>query len=70
MRHQNGSWVWILSQGKVIEWDADQRPLKVSGTHTDITQIKQQEALLDFKSQRDQILLKLPANVIICPKNH
>ncbi|WP_127119187.1 EAL domain-containing protein [Thiomicrospira sp. S5] len=63
MRHQNGSWVWILSQGKVIEWGADQRPLKVSGTHTDITQIKQQEALLDFKSQRDQILLKLPANV-------
>lgn len=69
MRHQNGSWVWILSQGKVIEWDNDQKPLTVSGTHTDITQIKQQEALLDFKSQRDQILLKLPANVDNLSKN-
>ncbi len=69
MRHRDGHWLWILSQGKVIKWDNRQTPLIVSGTHTDITQIKQQEALLDFKSQRDQVLLKLPAHVDNLSKN-
>lgn len=41
MKHKNGSWVWILDSGKVIEWSADGQPIKMFGTHTDITKEKE-----------------------------
>ncbi|PKN13369.1 MAG: hypothetical protein CVU69_01445 [Deltaproteobacteria bacterium HGW-Deltaproteobacteria-4] len=37
MRHKNGEWVWILDRGQVVEWMADGNPLRMSGTHQDIT---------------------------------
>ena len=38
-----GEWKWILSRGRVIERDATGRPLRMSGTNTDITEYKQAE---------------------------
>ena len=43
MRHRDGSWIWVLDQGKVVEWTTDGKPLKMFGTHTDITQRKKAE---------------------------
>ena len=43
IRHKNGSWVWVLDRGKVIERDKDGLPLKMYGTHTDITDRKAME---------------------------
>jgi len=40
MRHKNGSWVWVVNRGKVVEWTADGKPLRMSGTYTDITERK------------------------------
>ena len=37
MRHKNGDWVWVLDRGRVVEWSPDRRPLRMFGTHTDIT---------------------------------
>lgn len=37
MRHRNGTWVWILTRGRVVEWTADGKPLRMLGTHRDIT---------------------------------
>lgn len=39
MRHKNGSWVYILNQGRVTERDAKGRPIRFTGTHTDVTAI-------------------------------
>lgn len=33
----DGQWKWILSHGKVLEYDATGKPLRMLGTHTDIT---------------------------------
>ncbi|MFZ4549415.1 MAG: PAS domain-containing protein, partial [Bacteroidales bacterium] len=41
MKHKDGSWVWILDRGKVNKWDADGKPLLMSGTHQLITDRKQ-----------------------------
>lgn len=38
MRTKDGQWRWILSRGRVTERDADGRPLRVTGTHLDITE--------------------------------
>jgi len=44
IRCKDGSWKWVLSRGMVIARDADGRPLRMVGTHTDITELKQAEA--------------------------
>ncbi|BFM40264.1 GAF domain-containing protein [Synechocystis sp. LKSZ1] len=45
-RHKNGSIVWVLCAGKVIEWDEQGHPLRMVGGHIDITQQKQNELKL------------------------
>ena len=37
MRHRDGNWVWIHSRGKVVEWTSDGQPLRMTGTHADIS---------------------------------
>lgn len=44
MRHRNGHWIWVQDRGKVVEWTEDGKPLRMSGTHADITQRKEAEA--------------------------
>ena len=36
MRHRDGSWVWIRDRGRIVEWDAEGRPLRMTGTIEDI----------------------------------
>jgi PAS domain S-box-containing protein len=33
MRHKDEHWVWILDRGKVVGWDKDKKPVRMSG-HT------------------------------------
>lgn len=41
---KDGSWKWVLSRGMVIARDDDGQPLRMVGTHSDITELKQAEA--------------------------
>ncbi|WP_235982400.1 PAS domain-containing protein [Gelidibacter maritimus] len=43
VRCEDGSYKWIRDRGKIVEWDPDQMPKKIIGTHTDITAQKQHE---------------------------
>ena len=43
MRAKDGTYRWILDQGKVVTRDADGKPLRVVGTHEDITARKTAE---------------------------
>ncbi len=54
LRHRLGHWVWVLDRGKVVEWDQAQRPRRMSGTYTDITDRRLAEA--EHKRVTDQIL--------------
>lgn len=45
-RHKDGSTVWVICSGQVIEWDRAGQPLRMIGCHIDITKLKQVEAQL------------------------
>jgi len=51
-RTQAGDWKWILSLGKVVAWDDDGKPLRMLGTHTDITARKKAEEALRESEKR------------------
>ncbi|WP_291210124.1 PAS domain-containing sensor histidine kinase [Hydrogenophaga sp.] len=44
IRCKDGSWKWVLSRGVVIARDDKGQPLRMVGTHTDITELKEAEA--------------------------
>ena len=43
-RTKSGDWKWIMSLGRIVAWDTDGKPLRMLGTHTDITVRKRLEA--------------------------
>lgn len=58
---KTGDWKWILSIGKVVEWDKSGKPVRMLGTHTDISDRKQAEAdLLASEKQLRSILENMP----------
>ncbi|MFZ2306459.1 MAG: EAL domain-containing protein [Rhodoferax sp.] len=46
MRCKDGSWKWILTRGTVVQRDAQGKPLRMIGTHTDISDRKRSEDVL------------------------
>ena len=43
IRHKNGNYTWIMDRGRVVSWDEAGKPLRLVGTHTDITRLKETE---------------------------
>jgi PAS domain S-box-containing protein len=52
--HRDGSTVWVICSGQVIDWDAEDHPLRMIGCHIDITQRKCTEIQL----QKSEIHLR------------
>lgn len=66
MRHKDGRWVWILDRGKVIARDADGSPLRMIGTHTDITEHRVLNVALEEEKERLRITLHSIGDGVIC----
>jgi PAS domain S-box-containing protein len=47
MKHRHGHWVWVWYRGMVMEWTVDGKPLRMFGTHIDITSRKQSEEKIE-----------------------
>ncbi|MBU1658758.1 EAL domain-containing protein [bacterium] len=56
---KNGSYKWILSKGNIVSYDNNSQPLRIIGTHTDITEQKKVENAL----QENERLLRQSATV-------
>lgn len=46
LRHADGSWRWILSQGQLVERATDGAPVRMVGTHIDVTEQREFEERL------------------------
>jgi len=61
-----GDWRWILSMGRLVERDAQGRPLRMLGTHTDITDRKNAEARsVDTLAFAQTVLDSSPVGVLV-----
>lgn len=60
-RRRDGQWIWILSQGKVLERNADGSVRRIVGTDSDITKLKMLEEERDAKAKEaiDQYVAEL-----------
>ena len=56
-RHESGQWVWLHSRGQPTRWDDNGAPLRLTGTHLDITQRKQAEAQIAELAFHDPLTL-------------
>lgn len=46
LRHASGPWVWVLTRGRIVQWDRRGNPLRFAGTHLNITARKEAETAL------------------------
>ena len=57
MRHRDGHWVWVRDRGEVVEWTSDGRPLRMTGTHEDISDRRAEaEAMAEEKERLELVL--------------
>jgi len=71
LRHKAGHWVWVLSQGRVIERDAQGRASRMVGSNTDISALKQADlAVSQLKDFYATVLSKVVTGVWVGDASH
>ncbi len=55
IKHKDGHWVWIHDRGRILNRTSNGQPLMMFGTHTEISERKQNEEALRFKLEELQL---------------
>ncbi|MDX8347239.1 EAL domain-containing protein [Cognatiyoonia sp. IB215446] len=61
-RHMQGHWIWVLCRAKVVENDKNGRPLRIVGTDTDVTILRQRDS--DMQQLTNKLQLAIDASGI------
>jgi len=51
--HKDGSIVWVLCRGRVVEWADDGNPVRMMGVHVDITPLRRREE--DIRRRAEEV---------------
>jgi len=64
------SWMWIRARGKVVDRDQNGAPVRMVGTHSDITAHKQvEEKLLDSMGRLEAISNSVPDTILLSDRD-
>mgnify|MGYP000557228757 CR=1 FL=1 len=55
LKHREGHWVWVMERGNVVEWSDSGKPLRMSGTHQDISRRKAADAQVQYQAKYDAL---------------
>ncbi|GGB56980.1 sensor domain-containing diguanylate cyclase [Shewanella inventionis] len=70
MTHKDGSITWVSDRGRVIEYDINGKPLRIMGTHIDVTKEKRYEEELSKLAHRDPLTQLLNRTALIAAFEH
>jgi PAS domain S-box-containing protein len=59
LRHHLGHYIWVLDRGKVVERNSEGAPVRMAGTHRDITARKEAELALEIRNRLAEIFLTI-----------
>jgi len=62
---RTGKWIWILSIGEIVEYDKNGKPIRMMGTHTNVTDKKKAENDLIKSEQKYRTLFEKNKDGII-----
>ncbi|MEE9420272.1 MAG: PAS domain S-box protein, partial [Desulfatiglandaceae bacterium] len=65
LKANDGTWRHILSRGKCVKRDDEGKPVRIIGTHTDITELKQAEEALRESEERYRTIFEQAADSIV-----
>ena len=65
MKHKDGHWVWVLDRGMVTEWDKTGKPVRMTGTHLNISERKSAEEALRQVNRKLNLLSSLTRHDIL-----
>lgn len=67
VRCKDGSYVWILDRGRIVEWDNAGRPLRMVGTHSDINEKKIADQKLKYRESFERLVNEISSRLINIP---
>ena len=68
MKHKDGSWVWVSARGRMTERTDNGKPLRMMGTHADITARKRiEQAITESEAKYRTLVERIPAIIYISP---
>lgn len=56
--HKNGSIIWVICSGTIMEWDDNNNPIRMVGCHIDITDKKMAEENLRISEDYNKVLFE------------
>ena len=68
IKHKSGQWIWILNKGKISELNADGKPVRMTGTHLDITRRRLAEEKIRDSEEKYRSLLNNQNDAIFLHK--
>jgi PAS domain S-box-containing protein len=70
VKTKSGNWKWVLTHGKIVEWDEKGNPLRGLAIQTDISSLKEAEyKLKDSQEKYKDLVTLLPEIVYECDVN-
>jgi PAS domain S-box-containing protein len=57
LRHKNGYYIWVLDRGRVVSRDENGHPVRMTGTHRNISARKEAELALEIRNRIAEIFL-------------
>lgn len=55
LRHKQGHYIWVLDRGMLVDWDADGRPARIIGTHTDVSDDVRNQHTIEHQANHDPL---------------
>lgn len=64
MRHRDGHWVWVRDRGRIVTRDGDGKPLRMTGTHEDISALRASREQVRESEARYRLLVENTSDVV------